>query len=154
MVPLLKLHHRASTASGVACAQAGPVARISVPEEAPGIHKGYAFCQYEDLVRPNHCQLLMPACFPGLHRALPAHETRAALPCSQLDCSLGCAAGLGIREVRQGAVREPSLAVLPPGAGRLQLPGQLLRAATCAHAGADTAGEVPGVEGGPLLCLA
>ncbi len=31
-------------------AQAGPVTRVSLPEEAPGLHKGYAFCQYEDLV--------------------------------------------------------------------------------------------------------
>ncbi len=30
--------------------QAGPVMRVSLPEEAPGLHKGYAFCQYEDLV--------------------------------------------------------------------------------------------------------
>ncbi|KAK9811916.1 hypothetical protein WJX72_012365 [[Myrmecia] bisecta] len=33
------------------CCQAGPILRITLPddEKAPGIHRGFAFCQYKDL---------------------------------------------------------------------------------------------------------
>ncbi|KAK9828077.1 hypothetical protein WJX81_000557 [Elliptochloris bilobata] len=43
------------------CCQAGPVARVSVPEEAPGTHKGYAFCQYEDLESAKYAKALFEA---------------------------------------------------------------------------------------------
>ncbi len=57
--------------------------RVSLPEEAPGLHKGYAFCQYEDLVsapwsephKSTSSESHISTCLK-YWRACPAHPRR------------------------------------------------------------------------------
>ena len=44
--------------------QAGPVIRVHLPHLYPGVHKGYAFCQYKSMVGHLRLQirLLLRAC--------------------------------------------------------------------------------------------
>lgn len=42
--------HKACKEPYMSYLQAGPVIRVHLPHLYPGVHKGYAFCQYKSMV--------------------------------------------------------------------------------------------------------